>query len=100
MPVHTRNSRNGAKFKAEEHVNVLYNPPNNMKGPKRGRYKGIIHKVEQIHRGEQHYLVNIFDRNISRLVLVPENAIRLLTDAPKGGSRRKPASKRRRTHRR
>jgi hypothetical protein len=90
----------GAKFKAGDHVDLLYNPPKNGKGPKRGRYSGIIHKVEQIHRGEQHYLVQIFDRNSSVEVLVPENAIRLLTDAPKGGSRRKRTQKRRRTHRR
>ena len=100
MPVHTRNRRNGAKFQAGDHVDVLYNPsPNNMKGVGRGRYNGIIHKVEQIHRGEQYYLVNIIvDGNHSAEILVPQKAIHLKVNT--GGSRRKRTQKRRRTHRR
>ena len=46
MPVYTRNRRNGAKFQAHDYVDVLYNPSNHGKGPEKGRYKGVIIKVE------------------------------------------------------
>jgi len=88
MPVYTRNRRNGAKFQAHDYVDVLYNPSNHGKGPEKGRYKGVIIKVEQIHAGEQKYIVRIFNRNVSAEVLVSEKEMKPLREHPTGGARR------------